>query len=82
MQPNQIKIGSQFIRDIDSDDGQGWSISYTVVKVTPKTVTVTDDRWDVDHPYYKLRTRRIKIGYNNKPAIAINKFGNLAYLAD
>ncbi|MFO0203390.1 MAG: hypothetical protein ACK528_09705 [Alphaproteobacteria bacterium] len=82
MQNNEIKIGSIFVREVDSDDGQGWSIYYTVIKVTAKTVTVTDNRWEQGHHHYEPITRRLKMGYNGKPAIAVRKYGNLAYLAE
>lgn len=77
----QIKIGDSFYRKIETDDGHSWSLTYTVVKVTAKTVTVTDDRFPPPDSRYELITRKIKEGYNGRPAITLNSWGSYAYLA-
>ena len=76
----EIKIGDKFERTVDGEL-DSWKVTYTVRKVTAKTVTVSDDRFSDGHCNHELRTRKPFTSYNGKTAIHVTEC-SVAYLAN
>lgn len=63
-----IKVGDKFVRQVDGEC-DSWTVSYTVIKVTAKTVTIARDNRPEE-----ILARRVKSDHKGQAYVNISDY--------